>query len=83
MATDRSAASFPQRTTSGGIVRPILFYDFNSPPDRDGTYLALPNDLVAVQPGDEVLFGCCGDDVVAKGRVVALDPRGLVRVKAE
>lgn len=71
-------------TTPNGDVVPVLFHDFNSPARSDGTFMALPNELLSVEPGQRVLFGCVSDEMVEKGVVVAVELDGqLIRIRAE
>ena len=62
---------------------PMLFYDFNSPPDDDGLYTALVLGDWELRLGQRVIFGCEADDVMAEGEIAAFVPGclQLVRVR--
>ena len=84
MTNAESPNSRDAQLSAASIFLPRLFYDFNMPPRRDGTYAVSRRGYAATLDfGQRVIFGCPADEVMAEGVIVGFRGDRTVVVRKE
>lgn len=86
MRDERDPDEYARRggDSAASIFLPRLFYDFNMPPRRDGSYAVSRRGYAALLDfGQRVIFGCESDGVLAEGVIVGFRGDRTVFVRKE